>query len=210
MSKSFEAMVWNTLSAIDVSSRVEKKGNLSFLSWAWAWGILMKHYPQSYYEFRDTEIHPDNTVTVNCVLTVAEGENKCHRSMWLPVMDNRNNSVIDPNSRKISDTKMRCLVKCMAMFGLGHYIYAGEDLPDPDSVLESITEKYSEIIEEIKAGIAGGDLHRASENWFTLDEEQKAELWKAKSKGGCFNAAERRVMQSKEFRESYFGEGENE
>jgi len=50
--------------------------------------------------------------------------------MWLPVMDNRNNPIKNPNSRQVSDTTMRCLVKCLALFGLGHYIYAGEDLPD--------------------------------------------------------------------------------
>ena len=49
--------------------------------------------------------------------------------MWLPVMDNRNKAVVNPTSRDVSDARMRCLVKCIAMFGLGHYIYAGEDLP---------------------------------------------------------------------------------
>ena len=48
---------------------------------------------------------------------------------WLPVMDNRNNAIVAPNARDISDAKMRCLVKTLALFGLGHYIYAGEDLP---------------------------------------------------------------------------------
>jgi hypothetical protein len=44
-------------------------------------------------------------------------------------MDYKNNAIPSPNSRQISDNKMRCLVKCIGMFGLGHYIYAGEDLP---------------------------------------------------------------------------------
>jgi len=49
--------------------------------------------------------------------------------MWLPVMDNRNKAVPNPTSRDISDARMRCLVKAIAMHGLGAYIYAGEDLP---------------------------------------------------------------------------------
>jgi hypothetical protein len=57
---------------------------------------------------------------------------QCHRMMWLPVMDHRNNAIKNPDARKISDTKMRCLVKCLAMFGLGHYIYAGEDVPSTE------------------------------------------------------------------------------
>jgi hypothetical protein len=32
----------------------------------------------------------------------------------------------------INTTIMRCLVKNIALFGLGHYIYAGEDLPIQD------------------------------------------------------------------------------
>ena len=49
--------------------------------------------------------------------------------MWLPVMDFRNKAISEPDARAISDSKMRCLVKCLALLGLGHYIYAGEDTP---------------------------------------------------------------------------------
>lgn len=117
--------VWKTLSAIDCSKQVEKKGNLSYLSWTWAWGILMQHFPDSVYEMGDDKLHDDGTVTVFCGVTV-QGT---RRDMWLPVMDNKNNSVKNPTSRQISDAKMRCLVKAIAMHGLGIYIYAGEDLP---------------------------------------------------------------------------------
>lgn len=121
--------VWETLSKIDVSSKIEKKGNLSYLSWAWAWGTLKSHYPESHYTFRDTVFLPDNTVEVWVDMTVVDGEKSQTHEMWLPVMDNRNNAIQNPDARKISDTRMRCLVKAIAMFGLGHYIYAGEDLP---------------------------------------------------------------------------------
>jgi hypothetical protein len=126
------AEVWTTLSKIDVSKHVEKKQGLSYLSWAWAWGVLMQHYPQAEYSFANSEVHSDGTLTVHCDVMIGQ----CHRMMWLPVMDHRNNAIKNPDARKISDTKMRCLVKCLAMFGLGHYIYAGEDLPstEPDSV----------------------------------------------------------------------------
>ena len=117
--------VWTTLSAIDVSKHIEKKGQLSYLSWAYAWGTLMKHYPDASYCYFEPNIAPDGSVEVEVELTI-EG---ITRRMWLPVMDNRNNSIISPTSRQVSDTRMRCLVKCIAMFGLGHYIYAGEDLP---------------------------------------------------------------------------------
>jgi hypothetical protein len=52
--------------------------------------------------------------------------------MQLPVMDNRNNAISKPDARKISDAQMRCLAKCIACFGIGLYIYAGEDLPEDE------------------------------------------------------------------------------
>jgi len=62
-------------------------------------------------------------------------------------MDNRNNAVMQPNSRAISDTKMRCLVKAIAMFGLGSYIYAGEDLPqDTTTISPEQRETLSKLI----------------------------------------------------------------
>jgi len=60
---------------------------------------------------------------------LSDGENSLKRDMWLPVMDHKNKAVINPDACQINKTKMRCLTKCLAMFGLGHYIYAGEDLP---------------------------------------------------------------------------------
>ena len=64
-------------------------------------------------------------------------------------MDYRNNAVENPSARQVSDTKMRCLVKCLAMFGLGHYIYAGEDLPNADE--ETKTKKVTKKTEPKKA-----------------------------------------------------------
>jgi len=130
--------VWKTLSSIDVNNKTEKKGNLTYLSWAWAWGELMNHFPMATYSFseweypngqsyvtKDVLIYDDDTCSVECELKIGE----LVRKMWLPVMDYRNNAIENPTARQISDTKMRCLVKCMAMLGLGHYIYAGEDIP---------------------------------------------------------------------------------
>ena len=140
--------VWKTLSSINVNENTEKKGNLTYLSWAWAWGELMNHFPQATYTFTDWEypngqsyttkdvlIYDDGTCSVECELKIGD----LVRKMWLPVMDYKNQAITNPNSRSISDTKMRCLVKCIAMFGLGHYIYAGEDLPDESNDKPPVT-----------------------------------------------------------------------
>ena len=139
------------LSRIDVSKHVEKKGQLSYLSWAWAWGVLMEHYPDSNYTFGENEVHADGSVTVHCSLTV-EG---ITRPMWLPVMDNRNKSIQNPTSRDVSDAKMRSLVKAIAMHGLGHYIYAGEDLPMSQPISEAELKTLSDLMAE-----AGTELDR--------------------------------------------------
>ena len=141
--------VWKTLSSIDVNEKAEKKGNLTYLSWAWAWGELMKHFPQATYvftqweypdgTFKDVLVYNDETCSVECELIIDD----LVRKMWLPVMDYKNNAIPNPSSRQISDTKMRCLVKCISMFGLGHYIYAGEDLPNADNNPTAKTETVS-------------------------------------------------------------------
>ena len=135
--------VWQTLSAINVNENTEKKGNLTYLSWAYAWATLMEHYPQSTYRF-DNEHHLGNgSVMCSVTVSICDGDDIVSRTMHLPVMDNRNNAMDNPNSRQISDTRMRCLTKCLAMFGLGFYIYAGEDLPKAES-----DEQYQAIGDE--------------------------------------------------------------
>jgi len=117
--------IWKTLSKIDCSEHTEDKGGLTYLSWAWCWQLLVENFAFAQYEFADNETHADGSMTVHCTVIIGA----CRRSMWLPVMDHRNRALVNPDSRSISDSKMRCLTKCIAMFGLGHYIYAGEDLP---------------------------------------------------------------------------------
>lgn len=130
--------VWETLSAINVNENIEKKNGFSYLSWSWAWATLMNHYPDAEFWFENQSgengelnndgviRYPDGTAEVRCVLTV----DAITHTMWLPVMDYKNQAIKNPNARDINDAKMRCLVKAMSLFGLGLYIYAGEDLPD--------------------------------------------------------------------------------
>jgi hypothetical protein len=139
------ASIWATLSQVDVSGRIEKKQNLSFLSWSWAWGTLMEHYPQAEYSFQEpAESQRDGSVMVYCTVTI----DGLSRQMWLPVMDFKNQAISNPDAVQVNKAKMRCLVKCLAMFGLGHYIYAGEDLPsaEADKAAEKIAKEREESI----------------------------------------------------------------
>ena len=127
--------IWNTLSQIDVNEHTEKKGRFTYLSWTWAWATLMKYYPRSTYEFSKNEIHGDGTVTTHCTVTISQGmgcdicTHQPKHTMWLAVTDHNNRPIKNPSASDIANNKMRCLVKTLAMFGLGHYIFAGEGLP---------------------------------------------------------------------------------
>lgn len=151
--------IWEKLSSIDVADRIEKKNGFNYLSWAWAWGVLMEHYPDSTYEM-SSEFEPNSKTTmVFCSIKIDESE----RQMWLPVMDFRNKAIVNATSRDVSDSMMRCLVKCLAMFGLGHYIYAGEDLPNDSSQPEGFIggerlEKINELFEKLPADRQQGFL----------------------------------------------------
>ena len=120
--------IWQTLSAIDVSQHTEKKKDLTYLSWAWAWSVMCDHFPDTMYEFSEFD-RPDGTVMVECTVTVSKDGQSVARTMWLPVMDYRNKAIPNPDSFQVNTARMRCLTKCLSMLGLGIYIYAGEDLP---------------------------------------------------------------------------------
>ena len=130
----FHKRVWDTLSALDVGEHTEDKQGFTYLSWAWAWGILMDHFPQSTFTNDETVYHPDDTATVSVTVTVRMGSDKVVRTMTLPVLDSIKGlkgmqPIVKPNTFQLNKAHMRCLVKCLALFGLGINIYAGEDVP---------------------------------------------------------------------------------
>lgn len=176
--------VFDVLNAINVNGHTEKKKTgsteLTYLSWAWAWAEVKKQYPDATYTiYRDEQGHPyveDEDFGIMCYTTVTiQG---LTYDMWLPVMNGANKAmrrkpykyqVWSYAQKKFEDkvveaatmfdinkTIMRCLVKNLAMFGLGLYIYAGEDLPDAETVKDEKTddaalqEAYETIADNIK------------------------------------------------------------
>jgi hypothetical protein len=110
------------LSRKDVSAGVEMKGGLSYLSWAYAFNALFEEYPNSTYYFTEPVTFPDGTMMVKTGVTVGD----ITHEMQLPVMDHRNKAVPNPDARLISDNTMRCLVKTIAMHGIGMGLYLGD------------------------------------------------------------------------------------
>jgi hypothetical protein len=122
-----------SLLSINVNDKTEKKGGLTYLSWAWAWAEALKADPAATwvvhtYGPQGAEqpcMWIGETAMVHTSVTI----NGTRRECMLPVMDHKNNAVKLPDARKISDAIMRCMTKAISMHGLGLYIYAGEDLP---------------------------------------------------------------------------------
>jgi hypothetical protein len=149
------AAFFEALRSLNVNDKCEKRDNLTYLSWANAWGEFKKVYPSATYRIinnptTNLPYFVDPAIGV-MVFTEVTANEQTHQ-MWLPVLNGAQKpmklepyeyQVWDRNNRQyvnktveavsmfdINKTLMRCLVKNLAMFGLGLYIYAGEDLPE--------------------------------------------------------------------------------
>ena len=125
--------VFDVLNAINVNDHTEKKNNLTYLSWAWAWAEVKKHYPDAFYTIYENKdgfnYHTDGrTCWVKTGVTI----NGLEHIEYLPVMDFRNASISydKVTSFDVNKAIQRSLTKAVARHGLGLYIYAGEDLPE--------------------------------------------------------------------------------
>lgn len=161
--------VFNTLNNLNVNDRTEKKQGLTYLSWAWAWQELKKKYPEATYnihKFGESQkpylLDEDLGYMVFTDVTI---EGITHE-MWLPVLNGANKAMknksytYDTNSKKgilveqatmfnINTSIMRCLVKNLAMHGLGIYIYAGEDIPSEEK--DELNKPKLATIEQVEA-----------------------------------------------------------
>lgn len=138
----------HTLLKLNVNDHTEKKNGLTYLSWAWAWAQALKADPAAHYEVNvwsidgrpHLYINVNGTAMVSVMVTLGGRTRSCQ----LPVMDHRNKPISDPDAFQVNTAIMRCMTKCLALFGLGLYIYAGEDLPEEAKGEEKKEEKKEE------------------------------------------------------------------
>ena len=146
---------FNNLYALNVNDRTEKKNGLTYLTWAVAWAEFKKQYPSATYRIvkdANTDLPYFVDERLGIIVYTEVTVDGLTYEMWLPVMDGANKAMrLEPYTYQVWDkyknnyiekkvdaatmfdinkTIMRCLVKNLAMFGLGLYIYAGEDLPE--------------------------------------------------------------------------------
>lgn len=117
------------LSAINVNAHVEKKGGFSYLSWPYAVSQLRLADPTATWEVKRFDQLPYLVSEAGVFVEVAVTVQGVTLSQIHPVLDGRNRPILAPNAFEINTSIQRCLVKAIALHGLGLYIYAGEDLP---------------------------------------------------------------------------------
>ena len=158
--------VFETLNAVNVNEHTEKKNGLTYLSWAWAWGELLKRYPDSTYTiYENRDGWNGKTCWVKTGVTV---DGKEYIEM-LPVMDFKNRSIPADavTSFDVNKAIQRSLTKAVARHGLGLYIYAGEDLPEGEEIKpEPLPEDAQKPGEKVQLPPAG--------NWNPMNA---ASLW---------------------------------
>ena len=126
---------FNELRLINVNEHTERKGKFTYLSWTWAVDQLLQNDPSATWTFGDP-VYFNESVMVFCTVNAFGKSMTCQ----MPVLNNMNKAIANPNAMDVNTAMMRCLVKCISLFGIGLYIYAGEDLPDeevPDLTAEA-------------------------------------------------------------------------
>ena len=139
------------LRSINVNEHTDKKEGQTYLSWSWAWDEFKQAYPEATYEIiKDSNGLPYFESHAGAIVYTKVTANNLTHEMWLPVMDGKNKAMkSEPYTYKtkngdksveaftmfdVNKTLMRCLVKNLAMFGLGLYIYSGENFPEIEPV----------------------------------------------------------------------------
>lgn len=150
-----ETNYFRTLNAIDVNDHTEQKANLTYLSWAWAWTEIKSLYPDTTYTIYENKdgwnYHTDGKT---CWVKTGVTCNGIEHIEYLPVMDHRNKSIPAGNvtSFDVNKAIQRSLTKAVARHGLGLYIYAGEDLPEPEDGIKRLGDESNVIYKKFVAG----------------------------------------------------------
>ena len=147
----YEKYVWDILSKIDMKGSTKKKNHLDYISWTDQWKMLKNNFPRSQYKFKE-KTHADGSMTIESRVRISEHrqgmpQNYVDAHIGLAVMDHRNKALINPSATAINNTKARCLVKAIALHGLGLHVYAGEDLVHFDDPAVFDTEEDSSFID---------------------------------------------------------------
>ena len=194
-------MTIETLLKTNVNEHTEKKNNLTYLSWAWAWAEALKADPKATYkvEMFGDKCYMDinGTAMVWVTVTLFDKPMTCQ----LPVMNYKNQAIQNPDAFAVNTAIMRCMTKALSLHGLGLYIYAGEDIPESDDgnaaskpkkapvitpnqgAGDELPAEEREFLDEMAVNMIALFDEQREEDMYTylqeqkLDNEQKAYIW---------------------------------
>lgn len=176
--------IFDKLNEINVNEFTEKKGNFTYLSWAWAVRELLKVSPDATWKIHEWGIdgskQPYMQTQAGSFVQVTVTVGGIDRTQVHPVLDHRNKTIEEPDAFQINTSIQRCLAKAIALHGLGLYIYAGEDLPTPP---QPITKEQYQEITNLMAGIKdfdGSNIIGKIDNGVINESNYKASLAKLK------------------------------
>ena len=161
--------LFEKLNKVDVNKHKKKKGQFDYLSWPLAIQELLKVCPDATwqvheYQNEDGLTAPYMTTNAGCFVRVSVTCDEITRSQVHPVTDNRNQTIAQPTAQDINTSIQRCLAKAIALHGLGLYIFAGEDLPEPDALNSEQRAKILGIVKKLKDKSLENDILRKMDN----------------------------------------------
>src|ERR1019366_8002226 len=126
--------VFKKLYETNVNEHIEKKGQFSYLSWPYAVAPLRLADPTASWEVkRFADDLPYQKTDLGVFVEVAVTVQGVTLAQIHPVLDSKNRPLLEPSAFDINTSIQRCLVKAIALHGLGLNVYAGEDLPQGES-----------------------------------------------------------------------------
>jgi len=184
--------VFDTLYALNLNGEKEKKGKFDYLPWADAWAAAKKLYPDIEFEIMHFDgglpyVYDPNTGYMVFTKITLDG---ITHPMWLPVMEYSNNAKLKATMTDINKTIMRCLVKNLAMFGLGLYLYKGEDLPETTNANKpqqttSTGKKTTTNSNQAPMSAPASNIAAEINQDAATDEKEQMKIYSAKIKRAC-------------------------
>lgn len=170
---------FNELRKISVIDKMKKKGRFNYLSWAYAVDVLLQEDKDANWEFKAPQMFGE-TMMVFCTVTAFGAS----RTAFLPVMNNNNQPIANPDAGQVNKAMQRCLVKAIALHGIALYIFEGEDLPEEGDEVEDVPKQLPAITNErlenaIKSIKEGKYTTEKLRDTFALTPEQDAQVVEA-------------------------------
>ena len=176
--------IFDQLNELNVNEFTKKKGNFTYLSWAWAVREFLKVAPDATWTIHEWGLEgakqPYMQTEAGCFVQVTVWVGGIARTQVHPVLDNRNQTIKVPNAFQINTSIQRCLAKAIALHGLGLYIFAGEDVPQIKRLSDEQCKELDSHLKNLKDVKTKGDILKKVEQNVINDTNFKGTIAKIK------------------------------